>query len=939
MTTTATDLALASATDQLAALDRGTTSSRELVEGCLDRIERLDARVNAVVACDAAAARAAADVSDRARAAGEPVGPLHGLPMTIKDNQLTRGLPTTYGTRRTRGPDVDDVPVARLRAAGAVIIGKTNTPPFAQDIQTYNRTFGTTTNPWDATRTSGGSSGGAAAAVAVGMSALELGNDLGGSIRLPAAYCGVYGHKSSFGLVPDDAHPEANPRHRASMDIAVTGPIARSAEDLDLMLGIIAGPKPDAAHAVHVELPEPRARRIEDFRVGVWLNDPACPTEPDVLERLEGAIDAIRATGAKVTMARPDVDLKRAFATYQQLLYAAISNGIPTKFVIPLLIPSALHDPVGTAVDHGLAHGGQRPGPAGPARRQHEPPPVDPRRRGPPGAPAGVAAVLRGVRRAAVPGQPGGGTAAQPPVGFADHLPDDRRRPVAAPLRRPDGVGRRDRHGPPALHRGARGAEQGRSARRPADRRPVPGGPDAHGVRPVPRGRDGRLRPAPGLRVSSAVAVGVERTGPRTRPALRLQRPRVGRAPPALAGRLLPQLRHRAAQPRGTDHRRRPRTCRSRGSASVSPSSASRPSGACRCCASPTGSAAAGCSSSRCSRSPSPPPPRRWRGAWCRSWCSRWWLGSSSPPRSRSAGIVISEELRPDRRGAGLTLLGIIAMTGFGLVAIMLLVVPLTPLDWRILYVAALPPLLLVAWLRRNLRETKAFTVAAGGASACRASFWPQVDRVHRPLLWRITVVLGTHGLLATPMFFYAAELAQDGYGWEGLFTVIVIAAGPGHPPRLRRRRPAERPGRAASRSCSGRSLIVIVGVLLVFSEERWLFAPGFFLLTGADAGLAAVRPSYLSELFPTEVRATLLAFVLAVVVAAGSLGLVVVGVLEGVVEHPRGHRRPRRGDARRACWRSVALPETAGADVIGDPASSHRLREATRRPRRGARS
>ena len=349
-TTSATDLTLASATDQLAALDRGTISSRELVEGHLDRIERLDGRVNAVVACDPDGARAAADASDRVRAAGEPVGPLHGLPMTIKDVHLTRGLPTTYGSRTQRGPDVDDVPVARLRAAGAVFLGKTNTPPFAQDIQTYNRTFGTTTNPWDATRTSGGSSGGAAAAVAVGMTALELGNDLGGSIRLPSAYCGVYGHKSSYGLVPAPTHPLANPRHGAPVDMAVTGPIARSAEDLDLMLGIIAGANPDASHAIHVELPEPRARRVEDFRVGVWLSDPACPTEPDVLERLEGAVDAIRATGAKVSVARPDLDLKRAFATYQQLLYAGISNGIPTKFVLPLLVPSALHDPVGTAV-------------------------------------------------------------------------------------------------------------------------------------------------------------------------------------------------------------------------------------------------------------------------------------------------------------------------------------------------------------------------------------------------------------------------------------------------------------------------------------------------------------------------------------------------------------------------------------------------------------
>ncbi|MFL6205867.1 MAG: MFS transporter [Acidimicrobiales bacterium] len=281
-------------------------------------------------------------------------------------------------------------------------------------------------------------------------------------------------------------------------------------------------------------------------------------------------------------------------------------------------------------------------------------------------------------------------------------------------------------------------------------------------------------------------------------------------------------------------------------------------------------------------------------------------------------GIVISEEVRPDRRGAGLTLLGIIAMTGFGLVALMLVVVPLTPLDWRILYLAALPPLLLVAWLRRNLRETRAFTVAQEGERV-QASFWPRVDRAHRPHLWRITVVLGTHGLLGTPMFFYAAELAQDGYGWEGLFTLIVLAAGPatllGY---VAGGRLSDRVGRKPIVLWS--SVIVILGVLLVFSQQRWLFAPGFFLLTGADAGLTSVRPSYLSELFPTEVRATLLAFVLAVIVAAGSLGLVIVGLLEGVVS-TRGAVLGLAGVMLLGLLALQRLPETAGADVIGTPA------------------
>lgn len=278
------------------------------------------------------------------------------------------------------------------------------------------------------------------------------------------------------------------------------------------------------------------------------------------------------------------------------------------------------------------------------------------------------------------------------------------------------------------------------------------------------------------------------------------------------------------------------------------------------------------------------------------------------------AGIVISEEVRPDRRGAGLTMLGIIAMVGFGLVAIMLLAVPHTPLGWRILYVAALPPLVLVAWLRRNLNETAAFNVAQS-EQRVQTSFWPRIDAAHRPLLLRVTIVLGVHGLLSTPMFFYAAELAQDGYGWEGLFTVIVIAAGPatllGY---VAGGRLSDRVGRRPV--VVGSALIVVLGVMIVFTEERWLFAPGFFLLTGADAGLVAVRPAYLSELFPTEVRATLLSFVFAVVVAAGSVGLVIVGVLDAVVSTRTSIYMLTAGMIA-SLFVMRGLPETAGADVI----------------------
>lgn len=280
------------------------------------------------------------------------------------------------------------------------------------------------------------------------------------------------------------------------------------------------------------------------------------------------------------------------------------------------------------------------------------------------------------------------------------------------------------------------------------------------------------------------------------------------------------------------------------------------------------------------------------------------------------AGIVISEELRADRRGAGLTLLGGIGMAGFGVVAVMLLAVPHTPLGWRLLYVAALPPLLAVAWLRRTLRETQAFTVAQS-AERVQTSFWPRIDAAHRPVLWRITIVLGSHGMLGTPLFFYAAELAQDGYGWKGIFTIIVIATAPASfAGYMAGGRMSDRIGRRPV--IIGTSVVMALGVVAVFSEQRGLFAPGFFLIAGADAALAAVRPAYLSELFPTEVRATLLAFVFGVVVAAGSVGLVVVGALDGTVS-----TRTAIGGLVAAMLLGLIsmrhMPETAGADVIGN--------------------
>ena len=216
------------ATELAAALRAKEISSTELLDCYLGRIEELNPGLGAVVTLDADRARREAAEADRRLARGAAAGPLHGLPVTVKDCLETAGLRTTCGAPELAGyvPERDAEAVGRLRSAGAIIMGKTNLPAWASDCQSYNELFGTTNNPWDAGRTPGGSSGGAAAAVAAGLSALELGSDLGGSLRIPAAWCGVYTLKPSFGIIPVDGHIPPPPGMPAEVDIGVVGPLA-----------------------------------------------------------------------------------------------------------------------------------------------------------------------------------------------------------------------------------------------------------------------------------------------------------------------------------------------------------------------------------------------------------------------------------------------------------------------------------------------------------------------------------------------------------------------------------------------------------------------------------------------------------------------------------------------------------------------------------------
>lgn len=305
-------------------------SSRDYLELLLDRVDRLNPPLNAVVTLDVERARREADAADRALATGQNLGPLHGVAMTIKDSFQTVGMRTTSGAPELSGhvPEVDAVPVARLRAAGAVIFGKTNLPIYAGDTQSYNAVFGQTNNPWNLERTPGGSSGGSAAALAAGFTPLELGSDIGGSIRGPASTCGVPGHKPSYGIVPALGQIPGPPGTLTQADIAVAGPMARNVEDLELALDILAGPDDWHAPAYRLELPPPRHDCLADYRVAAWFEEPSCPIDDAVRERLEAAADALESAGATVDRkARPEFTFDYATSVFSQLLGAAMCGG------------------------------------------------------------------------------------------------------------------------------------------------------------------------------------------------------------------------------------------------------------------------------------------------------------------------------------------------------------------------------------------------------------------------------------------------------------------------------------------------------------------------------------------------------------------------------------------------------------------------------------
>ena len=316
-------IAFWSATRQAAAIRAGDLSAADLLELYIDRIERLNPALNCVITKDYDTARQAAADADTARRNGAALGPLHGLPITVKDALMTARLRSTGGARELLDnvPDVDAPVVDAVRRAGAIVMGKTNLPRWSGDIQTFNDVFGTTVNPWNVERVPGGSSGGAACAVAAGLTSFEIGTDIGGSIRFPAAFCGIFGHKPSWGVVPSTGYLDHEHGGTTEADINVIGPLTRAGDDLRLLLDVMARESgPTVANFA------PAADRPEKLNVAAWIDDPFCPVDDAVKSVLEDALTALRERGVAVTGATPAIDPGRAAALGGRMVGAATSQ-------------------------------------------------------------------------------------------------------------------------------------------------------------------------------------------------------------------------------------------------------------------------------------------------------------------------------------------------------------------------------------------------------------------------------------------------------------------------------------------------------------------------------------------------------------------------------------------------------------------------------------
>jgi amidase len=329
------ELVYATANELAAAIRERRVPVVDVVDAHLAQIARCNPALNAIVTLNEEAARARAREADAALARRELWGPLHGVPVTIKDSFATAGLRTTSGFPPLANyiPNADATVVARLQAAGAIVLGKTNLPLLVHGFQSDNPVFGRTNNPWNLERTPGGSTGGGAAALAAGMSALEVGSDYGGSVRIPAHYCGLFALKPTENRVPLTGHiPELPTVSRGVRHVATPGPLTRCVEDLALVFQVIAGPDPAHPEVPPVPLTPAQKKPWNKLRIA-WTDDFGdVPVTADTQTALAGLVDKLQQRGCEIVRRMPDgLDFPAVWETYGELRQCEVGAALPPE--------------------------------------------------------------------------------------------------------------------------------------------------------------------------------------------------------------------------------------------------------------------------------------------------------------------------------------------------------------------------------------------------------------------------------------------------------------------------------------------------------------------------------------------------------------------------------------------------------------------------------
>ena len=323
-----------SAHEILEKIKQREVSSLEVLESFLAQVEKVNPTINAIVALDIERAKEKAIEADNKINLKSKLGPLHGLPMTIKDAFEVEGIVSTGGNPAWK----DNIPkrnaeaVQRLVDAGAIIFGKTNVPFLSSDLQSFNKIYGTTNNPWDLERTPGGSSGGSAAALAAGMTPLELGSDIGGSIRVPAHFCGLYGHKPSYNIISEVGHMPPPPGSILTGNgLSVAGPLARSPEDLEIALDVLVSAQEQDSQAWKVKLPKARTKKIKELKIAVWPDEPYAEADNEITNLIKDTAEDLKHAGAKVETVDLPISFEEIDKIYSLLLNPLMLAGSPKE--------------------------------------------------------------------------------------------------------------------------------------------------------------------------------------------------------------------------------------------------------------------------------------------------------------------------------------------------------------------------------------------------------------------------------------------------------------------------------------------------------------------------------------------------------------------------------------------------------------------------------